>query len=101
MQLKNLIEKGKTGIQINSDLLLFELQNFIAQGGTFMAKEGCTDDAISALTIVMKTLTRLASYDDKARKVVYESVDPDSDAAENNPDTPQDQFGDEPVPIFV
>jgi len=99
MQMKNLIEKGATGIVIHSDLLLYELQNFVSQAGTFMAKDGCTDDAISALTIVMKTLSRLAAYDEKARKVVYESVDPDSDHVD--PDTPQDQYGDEPVPIFV
>jgi hypothetical protein len=99
MQLKNLVEKGPTGINIKSDLLLYELQNFVAAGGTFQAKEGCTDDAISALSIVMKTLSRLASYDEKARKVVYESVDPDSDNV--NPEEPQDQYGNEPVPMFL
>ncbi len=37
MQLKNLIEKGPTGIKINSAHLLYELQNFVAAGGTFQA----------------------------------------------------------------
>lgn len=98
MQLKNLIEKGITGMHIHSDLLLYELQNFAALSGTFMARPGCTDDAISALMVIMKTLTRMASYDDKAKKIVYESVDPNSD--DIAPDEPQDQYGNEPVPFF-
>lgn len=91
MQLKNLVEKIQGGIQINSDVLLFELQNFIAAGGTYQAKTGSTDDAIMAMCVVMKLLNRLSSYDDKARQLVYETVAPDSDTV--------DQFGDEPVPF--
>jgi hypothetical protein len=100
MQLKNLIEKGPTGIEINSDVLLIELQNFVAVGGTYQAKKGCTDDAIMAMAVIMKVLSRLATYDDKARKLVYESVDPDSDKrVEEDPNA--DQFGDEPVPFAM
>jgi hypothetical protein len=99
MQLKNLIEKGSLGLKINSDILLFELQNFIAVNNTYEAKAGCTDDAIMAMAIIMKVLQRLASYDDSARKIVYESVDPDSDKLpEVDPNA--DQYGDEPVPFF-
>lgn len=99
MQLKNLIERGYPGgIKINSDVLLFELQNFVAVGGTYQAKQGCTDDAIMAMTIVMKVMARLAAYDERARKAVYESVEPDSD--ENQPEHP-DMFGNEPVPWFA
>lgn len=97
MQLKNLVEKGEGGLKINSDSLIFELQNFVAVGGTYQARAGCTDDAIMAMVIVMKVLNRIASYDDRARKLVYESVDPDSDAQVDNPD----QFGDEPVPFAI
>jgi hypothetical protein len=46
------------------------------------------------LCVVMKILNRVASYDDRARQMVYESVSPDSD--EN-----QDSFGDEPVPFSI
>lgn len=99
MQLKNLIEKGPTGIKINSDTMLYELQNFVAMAGSYQAKQGCTDDCIMALALVMKTLSRLASYDDKARTVVYESVDPDSD--DRDADLPPDQYGNDPVPIFI
>lgn len=96
MQFKNLVEKGHSGIQINSEYLLYELQNFIALNGTYQAKAGCTDDTIMAMAVVMKVLGRLASYDDSARKIVYESVDPDAD---KQPEENPDQFGDEPVPF--
>ena len=96
MQLKNLIEKGSGAITIHSDILLLELQNFVAVGGTYQARLGCTDDAIMAMAIVMKVLGRLASYEEKARKMVYESVDPASTGEE---DPNADQFGDEPVPF--
>jgi hypothetical protein len=95
MQFKNLIEKGNSGIKIHSEYLIYELQNFIAINNTYQAKEGCTDDAIMAMAVVMKVLGRLASYDEAAKKIVYESVDPDAD---QQPEENPDQFGDEPVP---
>jgi hypothetical protein len=94
MQLKNVVEKISGGLKINSDTTLFEMQNFVAAGGTYQAKEGSTDDCIMGLCVVMKILNRVASYDDRARQMVYESVSPDSD--EN-----QDSFGDEPVPFSI
>lgn len=98
MQMKNLVEKGPDiGLRINSDLLLFELQNFISKGGTYVAKQGTTDDAIMAMIIVMKVLNRVAGYDERARKIVYESVDPDSDVVGES----DDQFGDEAVPFAI
>ena len=89
MQLKNLIEKTD-GLKIKSDVLLFELQNFIASGGSYQAKIGATDDAICALLVVIKLLSRLSHYDDKARKLVYETVEPDH---------ADDGFGDDPIPF--
>ena len=97
MQLKNLVEKGPSGILLHSEVLLYELQNFVLAGNTYQARQGCTDDAIMAMAVIMKLMNRLASYDDKARKIVYESVDPDSDKVENPEQV--DAFGDEPVPF--
>ena len=94
MQLKNLVEKINGGIKINSDMTLFELQNFVASGGSYQARFGSTDDCVMALCVVMKILNRVASYDEKARQLVYETVAPDSDTLE-------DQFGDEPVPMGI
>jgi hypothetical protein len=96
MQLKNLVEKIAGGIKINSDTLLFELQNFVASGGTYQARPGSTDDTVMAMAVVMKVLNRLSSYDDKARQIVYETVAPDSDREPEN----FDQYGNEPVPFF-
>lgn len=92
MQLKNMIEKIQGGIQINSDILLNELKDFVAKGGSYEAKIGGTDDCVMAMCVVMKLLTRLSNYDDKAREIVFESISPDAD------ETP-DQFGEEPVPF--
>lgn len=100
MQLKQLVERGDAGIKIHSDILLFELQNFIAAGGTYKAKNGSTDDAVMAMSIIMRLLNRLSTYDDKARKIVYESVAPDSDRQEEQGEN-HDQFGDEHVPFVM
>jgi hypothetical protein len=101
MQLKNLLEKGsKDGLHIRSETLLFELQNFISVGNTYKAKTGCTDDAVMAMTLIMKLLTRLSSYDEKARKIVYESVAPDADA-HNDDEEGKDQFEGEALPFVI
>jgi hypothetical protein len=94
MQLKNMIEKINGNLKVNSESTLFELQNFIAIGGTYEAKAGATDDSVMALLVVMKIINRIASYDEKARALVYENVAPDAD--ENS-----DMFADEPVPFSV
>lgn len=94
MQLKNLIEKMKGGLKINSAHLIFELQNFTAKGGSYSARSGATDDGIMAMCVVMKLLNRLSSYDDSARQIIYETVSPDSDLEGDS-----DQFGDDPVPF--
>jgi hypothetical protein len=90
LQLKSLIEKGnETGIKIYSDMFLFELQNFVASGGSYKAKIGCTDDVIMAAIVLMKVLQKYASYNDKARQMVYESVLPNSDeSVEFSDDSP-------------
>jgi len=93
MQLKTLIEKTHGGIKINSAHLIFELQNFIAKGGSYAARSGATDDTIMAMCVVMQLLNRVAAYDEGARKIVYETVAPDSDLAGDDP------FGDEPAPF--
>jgi hypothetical protein len=79
MQLKNLIERMSGGLKIHSDILHYELQNFVAAGNSYAAKSGVTDDVVMSMVILMKLLTYMATYDDDARKVVYASVSPDSD----------------------
>ena len=91
MQMKNLVERAAGGIEIYSADAIFELQNYIAAGGSYQAKHGCTDDTISAFLVITKLLNRLSFYDDTARKLVYEAVAPDHNES--------DGFGDEPVPF--
>lgn len=91
LQLKSLVEKTNGGININSAILLEELKNFVAKGGTYEAKSGATDDAVMATIIIVRLLKRLAEYNEDAFKQVNEYVAPDED----------DQFGDEPVPFLM
>lgn len=99
MQMKGLVEKIAGGLQINSDTLLFELKNFVSSGGSYAAKTGATDDCVMAMMVVMKLITRLSEYDDKARSMVYETVAADSDMIREGQLGELDTFGDEPVPF--
>lgn len=91
LQLKSLIEKVNNGLQIKSAILLEELKNFVARGGTYEAKSGSTDDCVMATIIVVRLLKRLAEYNEEAFKQVNEYIEPDAD----------DQYGDEPVPFLI
>jgi hypothetical protein len=97
MQMKNLVERINNGLKINSDILLFELKNFVAKGGSYEAKIGATDDTIMAMAVVMKLMHRLSHYDEKARELVYETMAPDADETEPN----FDHFGGDPVPFSI
>lgn len=91
LQLKSLVEKVNNGLNIKSAILLEELKNFVAKGGTYEAKSGATDDTVMATIIVVRLLKRLAEYNDEAFKAVHEYISPDAD----------DQYGDEPVPFMI
>lgn len=94
LQMKTLIEKVTGGFKLHSDILLFELKNFVAKGGTYEGKKGSTDDCVSALIGITRLLKRLADYNDEAFKKVNEYVDPDVGSGE-------DDYGDEPIPFSI
>lgn len=71
LQFKSLIEKIKNNLTINSNILLFEMKNYISSGGSYAAKNGATDDLISAMLIVMQLLKRMAEYDQIAYETIY------------------------------
>jgi hypothetical protein len=96
LNLKNLVEKTTSGFKINSELLLFELKNFAAKGGSYEGKTGCTDDAVMATVGVVRLLKRLSEWNDEAFKRVNEYIEPTE-----HDDGPVDQFGGEPVPFVV
>lgn len=78
MQLKNIIEKAN-GLTVQSHHLLYELKHFVAGGGSYRAKSGATDDCVMATVVMMRLLNRLSTYDDTARTMVYEQMNPDVD----------------------
>jgi hypothetical protein len=83
LQIKRLIEKTKGGMTINSEILLFELKNFIAKGGTYEGKKGATDDCVMATVGITRLLKRLADYNDAAFKQVNEYVNPEDEEGDS------------------
>jgi len=92
LQLKQLIEKTVNGLTINSEMLLYELKNFVAKGGSYEAKSGATDDCVMATVGIVRLLKRLSEWNDEAFKRVHEYLEPGD---------PDDSMGDEPVPFGV
>lgn len=91
LQLKSLVEKTTNGLKINSSILLEELKNFVAKGGSYEAKSGATDDAVMATVGIVRLIKRLSEYDDGAFKLVNEYIDPTET---------QDPYSDEAMPII-
>jgi hypothetical protein len=97
LQLKQLVEKVSNGFKLASEILLFELKNFVAKGGTYEAKSGATDDAVMATVGIVRLIKRLAEYNDDAFKHVNEYVDPNQSGDSGD----EDGYGDEPVPFAI
>jgi hypothetical protein len=94
LQLKTLIEKIKNGLEIKSDIAIFELKNFISSGGSYAAKAGATDDAVSALLLIARLLKHISQFDDSARTILYEYNESDYVNGEITVDS-----SDEPLPF--
>ena len=60
-KLKTLIESGK--MKVRSATLVSELKTFVAQGVTFAAKPGETDDLVMATVLAVRMLQLLQTYD--------------------------------------
>ena len=67
-QLKNLIETDK--MTVYSKPLLSEFKTFVANGMSFAAKSGDTDDLVSALLLIIRMANVLADWDPK----IYEKM---------------------------
>jgi len=92
LQLKSLIEKTKNGMTINSEQLLFELKHLVATGGSYAAKQGATDDAVSATLLIVRLLKLIAEYDDTAFEKMYKY---------NENDHMSNEEIDEPMPFAI
>lgn len=71
--LKTLMEKIKGGLKINSADLIFELKNYVASGASYAAKQGATDDLVSATLIVMRILKYLSEFEPEVFDKLYKS----------------------------
>jgi hypothetical protein len=69
VNLKEMYENGK--ITIQSRVLLAELKAFIRHKGSYAAQKGSTDDAISALLIVIRLVEEISSYEQEAFDKLY------------------------------
>jgi hypothetical protein len=86
-RLKHLIETGK--LKISSKPLISELKAFIANGITFKAKSGETDDLVSAMLLAVRMSAVLADWDTRVFDVMGDKFE-DSD-----------EDWEPPMPIFV
>ena len=86
-RLKHMIETGK--MTVNSKALISELKAFTAQGITFIAKPGETDDLVSAALLIMRLNSVLADWDQRVFDVMTNAGDDDNEEFEP------------PMPIFV
>jgi hypothetical protein len=60
-KLKSMIEQKK--LHIASKLLISEFKTFVAQGNSFEAKEGETDDLVMSLILAIRMMQALQSFD--------------------------------------
>ena len=72
-KLKNLIENKK--LKINSKNLISELKTYVADGPSFAAKIGETDDLVSATLLTLRMVQALQSYDSDLDEKMRDSVD--------------------------
>ena len=86
-RLKHLIETGK--MKIASKAFISELKGFIANGITFKAKTGETDDLVSAMLLAVRMSSVLADWDQRVFDVMTGKMDEDMEDFEP------------PMPIFV
>jgi len=86
-RLKYLIESGK--MKIYSKPLISELKAFIAQGISFKAKVGETDDLVSALLLIVRMSQVLSDWDSR----VFENF--------SSNDLNDDEQFEPPMPIYI
>lgn len=72
LEFKKLVEKRNGGIIIYSDLLIRELKNYIKVGASFAAKQGATDDLVSACLVLTKMLQKASEYDSEVFSKFFE-----------------------------
>ena len=74
-KLKTLVETEK--IKINSKMLISELKNFIANGGSYAAKVGQTDDLVMSTILAVRMANELKNYVPELDSQIRDSNDYD------------------------
>lgn len=69
VNLKEMLEKNN--LHIKSRILLAELKSFVRTRGAYAAQLGSTDDAVSAVLIIIRLVEEIASYDQLAFDKLY------------------------------
>jgi hypothetical protein len=74
-KLKNLVESKR--MKIKSKFLVSELKTFVAQGNSFAAKPGETDDLIMSTILSIRVMQELQYYDANLSNQMRDHSDPD------------------------
>jgi hypothetical protein len=72
-KLKNLIESRK--MTVNSKNLISELKTFVANGPSYAAKPGETDDLVMSLLLSVRMAMLLQSYDSSLDNAMRDTLD--------------------------
>ena len=88
--LKQMVEAGK--IEVKSETLLKELKSFVVSKGSYAAQHGATDDIISAVLIVIRLLSEMVMYEQKAFDLINDYDDVGSFSAEDVEDDYDEDF---------
>lgn len=72
-KLKNLIESKR--MRIYSKNLISELKTFVANGTSYAAKPGETDDLVMSLILIVRMAQLLQSYDSRLDTVMKDTLD--------------------------
>jgi hypothetical protein len=73
IKMKSLIETKK--MTINSSYLLNELKNYLSSGGSYAAKPGYHDDAVSAVLLIIGILNKVMNWSEQEIEDLKETLD--------------------------
>lgn len=97
LTLKRMIESGK--LEVKSETLLRELKSFVAHKGSYSAQAGATDDVICSLLIVVRILSEMTTYEQRAFDLVHDYDEVGSFTSEKSDD--EDDYDDDYIPDGV
>lgn len=71
--LKTMLERTVKTLKVHSSTLIFELKNYIATGASYEARDGCTDDLVSALLIFVRVIKQLSTFEPQMFDLLYKT----------------------------